>query len=141
MNRPLLTTIVWATDGSATAGRCRRELAELCRHDGASLRIVHVASQRPGETVVAELKAQTRMLRDGGINASLHVIRGAVGPPGPHIVDVARAVGAGLLVVSGADDMVQPLLAAGVCPVLVWVDPERSDDGRSAGPESLAAAA
>lgn len=125
-------TIVWATDGSARSDAAHGYVREVCEHLGSKLCIVHVA--RPlapgrGDREIAKLKAMTSSLRRHGVNASLHVVRGAIGSPAPHIADVARMAGAGLVIVASrgrsplleavAGSVTQRLLAEAPCPVLI----------------------
>jgi nucleotide-binding universal stress UspA family protein len=124
-------TIVWATDGSARSDAAYGYVRDMCEHLGSSLRIVHVA--RPlaggGDRQIAKLKAMTSSLRRHGVNASLHVVRGAIGSPAPQIAEVARMVDAGLLVVASrgrspligavAGSVTQRLLVQAPCAVLI----------------------
>jgi nucleotide-binding universal stress UspA family protein len=124
-------TIVWAVDGSARSDAAYGDVRDVCERHGSSLRIVHVA--RPlaggGEGQIAKLKAMTSALRRHGVDASLHVVRGAIGSPAPHIAEVARMAGAGLVIVASrgrppligalAGTVTQRLLAEAPCPVLV----------------------
>ena len=71
----------------------------------------------------------TSALRRHGVNASLHVVRGAIGSPAPRIAEVARMADAGLLIVTSrgrspligavAGSVTQRLLREAPCPVLV----------------------
>jgi nucleotide-binding universal stress UspA family protein len=137
----MFDTILWATDGSPCCDHALGAVRGLCEHYGSSLWVVHVVQKLGGEhlpgptvipdegRVIAKLKAQTSSLRRHEINASLHVIRGALGQPAYHIVDIAHAVNADLIVVgvrgrSPLESMrlgsvTQRLLAIAPCPVLV----------------------
>lgn len=138
----MLDTIIWATDGSAHADHCQPLVRDLGRRHGATVRIVHVVETllgvgSPGpdwhgeeERVVAKLKAESRALRRHGVNASLHVVRGARGQPATQIVDIADQVDADLIVVGaqGRSELRHKLPMGGVtrrlleiapCPVLV----------------------
>lgn len=125
-------TIVWATDrsplGDAACGYVRR----MCQDNHSSLRIVHVVrafATSEHERRIAKLKAMTSALRRHGVNASLHVVRGAIGSPAGPVADTARMVNADLIVlavrgrssVSGAigGSVAQRLLAGAPCPVLL----------------------
>lgn len=145
----MFDSILWATDGSPGADQSLGRVRELCERYGSSLRIVHVVHQLgcqnlPGPNVladenrvIAKLKAQTSSLRRHGINASLHVIRGATGSPARHIADMARATDAELIVlgVRGrspveavlSGSVTCRLLATAPCPVLVVPAPRRVD--------------
>jgi nucleotide-binding universal stress UspA family protein len=137
-------TIIWATDGSDLDHQTLGCVRDLSDHPGTSLLIVYVARGFGGqpsvpaeggreERRIAGLKARTSALRRHGINASLHVIRGAYGPPSRPIADLAEAVHADLMIVGGrarsvaadlAPGSVTPrLIARAPCPVLVV--PER----------------
>lgn len=126
----MFRTIVWASDGSASSDAAYGYVRDACERYGSSLRIVHVA--RPsaaGDRRIAELKAMTTSLRRRGINASLHVVRGAVGRPGHHIAALARMADAALVVVSTRErspvvgavlgSVAQQILAEAPCPVLI----------------------
>jgi nucleotide-binding universal stress UspA family protein len=137
----MFDTIIWATDGSARADRCQHFIRDLGRRYGATVRIVHVVETLPGtasgpawhgdeERVVAKLKAESVAMRRRGVNASLHVVRGARGQPAAQIADVAAQAGADLIVVSahGRSELRHRVLMGGVahrlleiapCPVLV----------------------
>ena len=138
----MFDTIIWATDGSAHADHCQHFVRDLGRRHGATVRIVHVVETLPGagfpgpdwhgdeERVVAKLKAESGAMRRHGVNASLHVVRGARGQPATQIADIAGQVNADLIVVGvqGRSELRHKLLMGGVvrrlleiapCPVLV----------------------
>ena len=125
-------TVVWATDGSRASLAAGRVVRGVCEPDDSALYVVHIApalATRAHERRIAALRAATSSLRRHGINASLHVVRGAIGPPARHIADVARMVDADLLIVTTrgrsplagavAGSVSQRLLACAPCPVLV----------------------
>lgn len=127
-----LTTVVWATDGSAQSVAASGLVREVCEREESALRIVHIApvvSTQADERGVAALKALTRSLRRHGVNASLHVVRGAIGAPAGHIADVAGMVDADLVILTTrgrsplvgavAGSVTQGLVACAPCPVLV----------------------
>ena len=146
----MFDTVVLATDGSPWADRALGQAREVCERSGGSLRLVHVVEKIGGgylpapdacadeERVIAKLKAQTRALRRHGVDASLHVIRGATGSPAGHIAALAQAVDADLLVAGTRGcspvrsallgGVASRLLAVASCPVLVVPAP------RIAGP-------
>jgi nucleotide-binding universal stress UspA family protein len=128
----MFSTIVWATDGSAASLTGSRFVRDICERYDSRLCIVHVAPtlcMGADERRIARLKALTSSLRRHGVDASLHVVRGARGSPAPHIAEVARMSQAGLLIVGTrgrspvisavAGGVVQRLLAKAPCPVLV----------------------
>jgi nucleotide-binding universal stress UspA family protein len=105
----MFETIVWASDGSAGADRALAHVEHVAAMFGSSLRVVHIA-RRPStagvrvvcedeDEVLAKLRRQTAALRERGIDAALHVIRGAPGPAAQPIADTARAVDADLVIV------------------------------------------
>lgn len=162
----MFDTILWAADGSARDDRSLPLVHDLCERYASSLRIVHVVERLPGpplpgldvhayeDRTVAKLKARTSALRRHGINASLHVIRGAVGQTADHIAEIAVA-GDAQLIVAGARgrsawegallaSVTQRLLAVAPCPVLVLPSPQPDRlallrHGRSSPPNQRAA--
>jgi nucleotide-binding universal stress UspA family protein len=151
----MFSTIVWATDGSAANLAGSRFVRDACERYDSRLRIVHIAPTLytgAGERRIARLKALTSSLRRHGIDASLHVVRGAIGSPAPHIAEVARISQAGLLIVGTrgrspvisavAGSVAQRLLAEAPCPVLVLpAAPVASGDRRAAVTPVLTASA
>ncbi len=126
------STIVWATDGSDASLAGSRFVRDACERYDSRLRIVHVAPTlctSADDRRIARLKALSSSLRRHGIDASLHVVRGAIGSPAPHIAEAARMSQAGLLIVGTrgrspvisavAGSVAQRLLAEAPCPVLV----------------------
>lgn len=135
----IFDTVVWAADGRPHSDLALGYVREMCERHGSSLRIVHVA--RPleggaGERRIAKLKAMTSSLRRHGVNASLHVVRGAIGSPAHHIAEVARMCDADLVLVTTrgrsplqgavAGSVAQRLLHEAPCPVLVLTAPPAS---------------
>jgi nucleotide-binding universal stress UspA family protein len=151
----MFQTIVWATDGSVSSLAGSHFVREACERFGAMLRIVHVApllSTDADERRIAQLKALTSSLRRHGIDASLHVVRGAIGSPAPHIAEVARMSHADLLIVGTrgrspvisalAGSVAQRLLAESSCAVLVLpAVPAATGARRAAVTPTLAASA
>jgi nucleotide-binding universal stress UspA family protein len=128
----MFSSIVWATDGSDASLAGSRFVRGTCERYGSRLRLVHVAPTlctAADERRIAGLKALTSSLRRHGIDASLHVVRGAIGSPAPHIAEVARMSQAKLVIVGTrgrspvvsavAGSVAQRLLAESSCPVLV----------------------
>lgn len=137
----MFTTIVWATDGSENADRALSVAKALARENGASLVVVHIvekyASQRveglsvyaDEEQVEAKLKRVLEELSGEGLDANLKIVN-HIGPqPAHEIADLAREVGADLIVagtrghaaLSGLllGSVTQRLLHVAPCPVLV----------------------
>jgi nucleotide-binding universal stress UspA family protein len=151
----LFHTIVWATDGSAPSVAGVDFVRDACERYAADLRIVHVApplSTQGDERRIAKLKAVSASLRRRGIGASLHVVRGALGSPAPHIAEVARMVHADLVIVTtrGRSSVFSALrgsttltlIAQAPCPVLALPAlPVAVPDGRLAVTPPLAASA
>jgi nucleotide-binding universal stress UspA family protein len=148
-----LHTIVWATDGSAWSVAGAGFVREVCERHDSALRIVHVApalSTQADERRIAKLKALTRSLRRHGINASLHVVRGALGSPAPHIAQVARMAHADLVIVTTrgrspltsavAGSTTLALIAEAPCPVLA-LPAGAVSAGRAVGTPPMAASA
>jgi nucleotide-binding universal stress UspA family protein len=131
----LFNTILWASDGRADDHQVIDYVGELCDHYCSELRIVHVVQtflpeplpqfelHGGEERAIAWLKLRTRALRGEGVDASLHVVRGVVGPPAPAIVQVAEAVDADLIVVHPHGrrpiGTAARLLATAACPLLM----------------------
>ena len=141
----MFSTIVWATDGSAASLAGSRFVRDACERYDSRLRIVHIAPTLctgAGERRIASLKALSSSLRRHGIDASLHVVRGAMGSPARHIAKVARMSQAGLLIVGTrgrspvisavAGSVAQQLLAEAPCPVLVLPAASAAARGRRA---------
>jgi len=128
----ILSTIVWATDGSPLSLGGSGFVREVCERYDSALRIVHVArhlSTQADERRIAQLKALSASMRRHGVAASLHVVRGAIGSPAPHIAKVARMMEADVVVVTTrgrapltsalAGSTTLALIAEAPCPVLV----------------------
>ena len=98
-------TIVWATDGAVASLAGCDFVREVYERYGSKLLIVHVAPTlctEADERRIAKLKALTSSLRRHGVDASLHVVHGAVGSPAPHIAQVARMADADRRIVGSA---------------------------------------
>lgn len=137
----MFKTIVWADDGSEPAETALPLVKELAKEGGATVTIVHVvervegigavgiphrADEREVQAHLAELASQ---LSGEGITASLEV-KGDVGTRPAHAVaEVARNMGADLIVVGTRGhsaigglllgSVTQRLLHIAPCPVLV----------------------
>ena len=139
----VFSSIVWATDGAGASLAGSRFVRETCERYGSRLRIVHVAPTlytAADERRIARLKALTSSLRRHGVDASLHVVRGAIGSPARHITEVARMSQATLVIVGTrgrspvvsvvAGSVAQRLMAEASCPVLVLPAAPVAADGR-----------
>jgi nucleotide-binding universal stress UspA family protein len=138
----MFTTIVWATDGSENADRALSVAQTLTRESGASLVVAHIVQRyatKAGlavyadeDQVEAKLERVVQELSGEGLNASLKIVN-HIGPqPAHEIADLAREVGADLIVV-GTRGHAAPsglllgsvtlrLLHVAPCPVLVVPD-------------------
>jgi len=105
----LFDTIVWATDGSQTADRALEVAKTLAHEHGASLVVVHVAQHYATKTglavyadedvVKAKLEETVQQLSNDGFRPTLKIVD-HVGPQPAHtIADIAREVGADLVVI------------------------------------------
>jgi len=105
----MFTSIVWATDGSENADRALSVAKTLLQEHGASLVVVHVvqrfatktglAVHADEERVTAKLQRIVEELSNEGVNATLRIVN-HIGPqPAHEIADVAREIGADLIVV------------------------------------------
>jgi len=137
----MFKTIVWANDGSEPAGKALPLVKELAKEGGATVTIVHVVERIEGmgavgvphradeRDVQAHLRQLASDLSEEGINASLE-IKGDVGAyPAHEVVDVARRVGADLIIAGTRGhtaigglllgSVTNRLLHIAPCPVLV----------------------
>jgi nucleotide-binding universal stress UspA family protein len=136
----MFKTIIWATDGTENADRALPYAKALAQEEGATLVVAHVveryASHKASglavhadeEQVEAKLKTVAAQLSDEGLNADLRIVS-HVGPqPAHEIADIAREVGADLVVVGCRGhaaitglllgSVTQRLLHVSPCPVL-----------------------
>jgi nucleotide-binding universal stress UspA family protein len=137
----IFKTIVWANDGSEPAEKALPLVKELAKEGGATVTIVHVVERVEGIGGVGvphradERRVQTHLrelaaaLTAEGISTSLE-IKGDVGTRPAHaVVEVARSVGADLIVAGTRGHSVigglllgsvtNRLLHLAPCPVLV----------------------
>jgi nucleotide-binding universal stress UspA family protein len=132
MDHEPFRSIVWATDGSALSAGGYVYVRELCEGHGSRLCIVHIVrllATCEVEPRIATLKAMTSALRRWGVDASLHVVRDAIGSPARHIAEVAQMIDADLVLVTTrrpfpaatlpAGSVTQGVVAGSACPVLV----------------------
>ena len=135
----MFKTVLWATDGSDTAARALPYALELAAGEKAKLVVVHAreifvgrGGGYPALADEAELRAkigeQVKSLRTGGLDASF-VVRTCTANHAAHtIAEIAKEVGADLIVVGThgygrvagllIGSVTQGLLHTGVCPVL-----------------------
>lgn len=137
----MFKSIIWATDGSDDAAKALPLAKQLAQEGGATITVVHVVEHVEGAGAVgppvrsdesgvqAELKRMTSELSEQGIKASL-VIRPEVGSrPANEIADIARELGADLIVAGTrghtalggfwVGSVTDRLLHISPCPVLV----------------------
>jgi nucleotide-binding universal stress UspA family protein len=138
---PVFKTIMWATDGTGNADRALPYAKALAQEERARLVVAHVieryASHKASalavhadeEQVEAKLKKLEAQLSDEGFGTDLKIVS-HVGPqPAHEIADIAREVGADLIVVGCrgraaitglmVGSVTQRLLHVAPCPVLV----------------------
>jgi nucleotide-binding universal stress UspA family protein len=134
----MFRTILFATDGSATADAALAFAEKLARVPGASLVVVHadekLSGRAAGLSVLADesdlrakIQRQVDALRDEGVDASFAVVRGTHGPA-RLVAEKARELEADVIVVgahghrplAGAivGSVTQHLLHDAPCPVL-----------------------
>jgi nucleotide-binding universal stress UspA family protein len=137
----MFKSIIWATDGSEDAAKALPLAKALAQEGGSTITVVHVVEHVEGAGAVgpplrsyesdvqAELKRVTAKLSQQGFNASL-VIRPEVGSrPANEIADIARELGADLIVAGTrghtalggfwVGSVTDRLLHISPCPVLV----------------------
>jgi nucleotide-binding universal stress UspA family protein len=135
----MFNTIVWATDGSENADKALLVAKALAGENRGSLVVVHIVERYTTKTglavyadeeqVEAKLKKVVEELSGEGLTATLKIVD-HVGPqPAHEIADLAREVGADLIVVgtrghaalSGLllGSVTMRLLHVAPCPVLV----------------------
>jgi nucleotide-binding universal stress UspA family protein len=136
----MFKTILWATDGSATADRALPYAKALAAGEGAKLLVVHckeiiVGGRGSGypvnadeEELLAKIQGQVDELKAEGVDAALEVISGVASGAAHAIADVARDEHADLIVVGTrghapvagllVGSVTQRLLHVSPCPVL-----------------------
>ena len=148
------TTIVWATDGSEHATRALARARSLLR-DGATVIAVHIVQDSPpplpGSPTPSDLLGRIQRLvldvSDEGLEVALKVANHVDAQPARAIADIAREVGADLIIVGTrgyspmhgvfAGSVTQALLHLAPCPVLA-VPPLAQSTERRARQPSLA---
>jgi nucleotide-binding universal stress UspA family protein len=159
----MFKVITCATDGSPHGDQaldCAKRLAE---DQHAVLRVVHVVEKIYGgrvagqnvrldeDQIIARVKAQTAELREHGIDASLHLVRGGQGQPGHEIAVSARDAMSDVLVVGTRGhstvaglllgSVAQRLLHIAPCPILVIPSSNAGAPSVDAGEQAAAASA
>ncbi len=135
----MFKTILWATDGSPTAARALPFALGLAETSEAKLVVAHAreifVGRAGGFPVLADetelrkqIAQQVEEIRGGGLDASFVVRTCTAGHSAKTIAEIARDVGADLIVVGThgygriagllIGSVAQGLLHAGVCPVL-----------------------
>lgn len=135
----MFKVILWATDGSETAARALPFALGLAEPDKAQLVVAHVreifVGRGAGYPVLADeselretIQHQVDELRTGGLDATFVVRSCTSGHAAGTIAEIAREVGADLIVVGThgygrvagllIGSVTQALLHTGVCPVL-----------------------
>jgi nucleotide-binding universal stress UspA family protein len=138
MEVAVVETIVWATDGSPNADQALAVAKSLARGHEASLVVVHIVQRYASETglavyadeglVKARLEQTVEELEKEGLKPDLRIVN-HIGPqPAHEIADIAREVGADLIVmgtrghgpISGLllGSVVLRLLHVAPCPVV-----------------------
>lgn len=155
----MFKTIVWATDGSEAADRALPYAKALAEGDGRSLVVVHSeehflgrASAYPVLADEDELKTKIRRqvdeARSEGLDATFKPVTGTAPHAAHMIADVAREVGADVIIVGTRGhapvaglllgSVTQRLLHIAPCPVLA-VPSEKQMGAREPERESAAA--
>jgi len=136
----MFKVIVWATDGSEHADRALEFAKQLAQQDASALTVVHIVEKIGGgramgqpwradeNEITAKVKAQTAELSDEGHKATLTIAGDVSGQPAHDIADIAREVGADLIVVGTRGrsttgglllgSVTQRLLRIAPCPIL-----------------------
>jgi nucleotide-binding universal stress UspA family protein len=145
----MTNTIVWATDGSENADRALSVARTLARETGASLVVVHIvqrfatktglAVHADEERVEAKLERVVEELSNEGFDATLKIVNHLGAQPAHEIANVAREVGADLIVagthghapIAGLllGSVTLRLLHVAPCPVLAVPASEHYADG------------
>lgn len=132
----MFTRIVWATDGSEAADRALPFAKALATGDGRSLVVVHAKERFVGgrgggypvladeDELEAKIRSQVDQAHAEGLDASLRLGGGSAGHTAHIIADVAREVGADVIVVgTRGHSPVAGLLLGGVTQRLLHIAP------------------
>ena len=131
----MFKTLIWATDGSAAADRALPYVKSLALQNDATVIVVHsieyvvdARSWATEEELKDKFKRQVAELTNAGVDARLDIVGAKHLRPAHMIADVARDVGADLIVVGTRGHApISELLLGGVtqrllhiaqCPVL-----------------------
>jgi len=134
----MLTSIIWATDGSDYADHALPFVEELAKALSASITVVHVDQRLVGRAggypvyvdepeLKTKVRNQAAQLRESGFDATCRILTGTVHAPADLIAEVAREIGADLIVVGShgrgyltsalAGSVTTRLLHVAPCPV------------------------
>jgi nucleotide-binding universal stress UspA family protein len=132
----MFRVIVWATDGSEHADRALECAKQLAHQDGSRLTVVHIVEKIGGgramgqpwhgdeDEIKAKVKAQAEALSEEGLDASLTIAGDFSGQPAHDIANIAREVGADLIVVgTRGRSTIGGLLLGGVTQRLLHIAP------------------
>ncbi|HLK46272.1 MAG TPA: universal stress protein [Acidimicrobiales bacterium] len=131
----MLTSIIWATDGSDYADHALPFVEQLARAFSATITVVHVDQRLVGRAggypvyadepeIKEKIRQQTARLAEAGFDVTCRVITGTVHAPADLIADVARELDADLIVVgSHGHGFLTAALAGSVTTRLLHVAP------------------
>lgn len=139
----MFKTIVLALDGSESSDRALAYAATLAKEQGSNVRVVHVVEIAVGrgggpmpvneDEIKAKVERQVKDLTDTGVTTELETHSVRTGGPAHVIADVAREVGADLIIAGTRGhtafagmllgSVTQRLLHLAHCPVLVVPHP------------------
>jgi nucleotide-binding universal stress UspA family protein len=159
----MFNVIACATDGSAHGDQALDYAKQLAEDQHAALRVVHVVDTIYGgratgqnlrvdeDQIIAKVKAQTAELRQRGLDASLHVVRGSQGQPAHQIAISARDAMSDVLVIGTRGrttlgglllgSVAQRLLHIAPCPILVIPSVSGAEPGTLDAAEQVTASA
>jgi nucleotide-binding universal stress UspA family protein len=133
---PVFKKIVWATDGSEHADRALTFAESMASEEGATLTVVHVVQRFAGgksaglprhvdaEEIEAKVREEVNELSNEGLNVSLQVISDIKLSAAEDIADIARDVGADLIVVgTRGHSTIRGLLVGSVTHRLLHIAP------------------